>query len=63
MSLRFTHHDFTKWNIRDVPAFWLAEMIEESTNPKYRIELARRVGEMRREDERESIEKKREVSA
>ena len=57
--LKFTHYNFHEWDIREVPAFWLAEMIESSGDAKCRKELDRRVAELHRQDELELVKEKR----
>ena len=48
------HYKFTEWDIREVPAYWLAEMIEAGVDPKYQAELDRRVAELHVQDELEN---------
>ena len=46
-------YNFHEWDIREVPAYWLAEMIESTGDPIYQTELDRRLAELHRQDELE----------
>jgi hypothetical protein len=53
LRMLLQHYNFTEWDIRDVPAYWLREMINATQESKYQRELDRRVAELRRQDEME----------
>lgn len=58
MTPLFKRYDFEKWDITEVPAYWLAEMAKVTRNPKYQAEINRRVAELHRQDELEDVRNK-----